>query len=525
MRYGKLSGLALGLGLLLAACGGKNNEAALKQAAEIQKGIEDYLAVMEGPAEVRVLSHEKVTVALPEKGEGFLVTVDGVKLGSKEAGFLQIGQVAYALAAKDAKTYTASDLKIAGLMPFIGVDGKQSGALKLTPGAFAAEWSSELQTFLSLDFTATDLQAADSAGSGADIRAKLLSWKHQGTDKGSGVSDIVGTLGLEGFSAKDTTDGTVAMDKLTGKFSISGLRMAVYLEQVKKLRDVMGRLSAVAEAEAKAATAGADASAQPATPVPAPAQLSDADKKVLADYVRAIPKMFSGFLYQFDIAGLSFTAADGSKPFALGAAGFSFGAGGIDAEKAQIDLGISHDGLALSDPEFNDPLIKAVLPKTGSLALSLTDIPTQKLLDTVADALPNMLVNDPAMAEAGAYMVMGSLTQLLQQSNLKLKVNPSSWTGEVTTLKANGDFLVNPQSVMGAVGTLHLALSGLDELIKLAGDLAQTSPDAGQMIGMLQMLQSMAQRENGSDGKPVDNFKVEVKPTGETLVNDKPLPF
>ena len=523
MRYGKLTGLALGLGLLLTACGGgKNNEAALKQAAEIQKGIEDYLVLMEGPADVRVFSHEKVAVALPENGDGYLVTVDGVKLGRKDAGFLQIGQIGYKLVAKDAKTYTASDLKIATVMPFLGADGKQSGALKLTPSKFAAEWSKEIQTFLGLDFQVTDLQAADTTGGGGDVRAKLLSWKHEGADKGGGVSDMTGTLSLEGFTAKDTTDGSVVMDKLSGKFSVSGLKMAVYIEQVKKLRDVMAKLSAIAEANTKAATGGSSASAQPVAPA---SQLAEADQKALADYVRSIPKMFSGFLYEFDVAGLSYKKADGKVPFALGSAGFSLGASGIDAEKTQIDIGIKHDGLALNDPEFNDPMIKAVLPKTGNLAVSLVDVPTQKLLDTVADAMPNMLVNDPAMAEAGAYMVIGSLTQLLQQSDIKLKVNPSGWTADVTTLKADGDFVVNPQSVMGAVGTLNLALTGLDDLMKMATDLATTSPDAGQMMGMLQMLQSMAKRETGGDGKPVDNFKIDVKPTGETLVNDKPMPF
>lgn len=523
MRYGKLSGLALGLGLLLAACGGgkdeaKNNEEALKKAAEIQKGIEDYLVLMEGPAEVRVLSHEKVTVALPESGDFYLVTVDGVKLGGKDAGFLQVGQIGYKLVAKDAKTYTASDLKMATIMPFLGADGKQEGAFKLTPGQFAAEWSSELQTFLSLDFQATDLQAADTAANGGDVRAKLLSWKHQGTDKGGGVSDMVGTLTLEGFTAKETSGGSIAMDKLAGKFSVSGLKMAVYMEQIKKLHDVMAKLSALAEANAKSATEG---SAAPTTPAPA-TQLAEADQKALADYVRAIPTMFSGFLYEFDIAGLAFTETDGKKPFALTSAGFSFGAAGMDADKTQIDIGIKHDGLALSDPDFEDPMIKAVLPKTGNLAVSLVDVPTQKLLNTVADAMPNVLSEDAAMAEAAGKILGNKLEALLRESDLKLKINPSSWTADLVTLRASGDFLVNSKAVNGVVGVLDLALTGLDDLMKQAAD---SSMSAIGSVELLQMLQSMAKRETGSDGKPVDNFKVDVKPTGETTVNDKPLPF
>lgn len=539
MRYGKFTGLALGLGLLLSACGDdkSSQEAAqqaaaqaeaakaeaLKRAADIQKGIEDYLVVVEGPAETRILSHEKVAVIPSDAGDFYLVTIDGMKLGGKEAGFLQIGQIGYKLVAKDAKTYSASDLKLANTMPFVDKDGKQEGALKLTPGQFGADWSSELQTFLKFDFEATDLQASDNAANGGDIRAKLASWHYSGTDKGGGVSDVIGTTTIEGFSAKETTGGAFVMDKLTGNFSINGLKMAVYMEQMKKLQTVMAKLSAAAEAKA-AATDGSTTSAQPSTPAPT-TEISEADQKAVADYVQSIPQMFSGFLYQIDAAGLSFTEADGTKPFAMSSAGLSFGATGVDGAKTQIDIGLKHDGLALNDPEFNDPLVKAVLPKTGNLAISLIDVPTQKLLDSVAKSMPNMLVNDPAMAEAGAYMMIGSLEQLLQQSEIKLKVNPSAWAGEVTAVKADGDFVVNPQSVMGTVGTLNLALTGLDDLIKLATDLASQSPMGTQMMGMLQMLQSMAVRETGDDGKPVDKYKVDVKPTGEITVNDKPLPF
>src|SRR6185369_5658978 len=215
------------------------------------------------------------------------------------------------LVAKDAKTYSASDLKLANTMPFVDKDGKEVGALKLTPGQFDAEWSNELQTFLKLDFQATDLQASDTAARGGDVRAKLMSWKHAGTDKGGGITDMAGTLNLEGFSAKDASGGTFAMDKLTGAFALSDLNMPVYMEQMRKLQAVMAKFSAAAEAEAAAVESST--SAQPTTPPPA-AEITEADQKVVVDYVNAIPQMFSGFKYQLDAAGLNFTEANGTKP-------------------------------------------------------------------------------------------------------------------------------------------------------------------------------------------------------------------
>ena len=37
------------------------------------------------------------------------------------------------------------------------------------------------------------------------------------------------------------------------------------------------------------------------------------------------------------------------------------------------------------------------------------------------------------------------------------------------------------------------------------------------------MIQSMAKREDGSDGKPVDKLKLEVDATGNTMVNGMPM--
>ena len=65
--------------------------------------------------------------------------------------------------------------------------------------------------------------------------------------------------------------------------------------------------------------------------------------------------------------------------------------------------------------------------------------------------------------------------------------------------------------------------TGTHDLIALANSLAQTSPDAAQAIGVLQMVQGLAQRETGADGKPVDKFKVDFPETGSVTVNGKPL--
>ena len=106
---------------------------------------------------------------------------------------------------------------------------------------------------------------------------------------------------------------------------------------------------------------------------------------------------------------------------------------------------------------------------------------------------------------------------------MKLTVAPSGLNAEVMQLDATGAFDVKPEAAMGVVGALDVALHGLDEAMKLANEAAQSSPNAAQIVGGLAMIQSMAKRETGSDGKPVDRLKLEVDAAGDAKVNGMSL--
>jgi hypothetical protein len=92
----------------------------------------------------------------------------------------------------------------------------------------------------------------------------------------------------------------------------------------------------------------------------------------------------------------------------------------------------------------------------------------------------------------------------------------------MTEVKADGGFNVTPQSVFGAVGTLNVAWSGLDDVMALA-QANPADPSAQDIIGVIGMLMQYAQRGTAADGKPIDTFRIDLKETGELLVNDKPM--
>jgi hypothetical protein len=217
------------------------------------------------------------------------------------------------------------------------------------------------------------------------------------------------------------------------------------------------------------------------------------------------------------------TDPQGGSTVQIAQGGMAFGVKGIDTDKAQASFSIKHDGLAVNDPMFEDALAKALLPKSGNLSLVATDIPVPSLVEGVAQALPELTSADPQVAQGGQFMMMGALMSALSKSTLKLNIEPSAIETEQAKLSADGEIKLAMETPQKAVGVVNFALLGLDNLIGLASGLAEQSPDAQQAMGFLSMLQALAQRETGADGKPVDKYKVDLTETGAVLVNGKPL--
>jgi hypothetical protein len=239
--------------------------------------------------------------------------------------------------------------------------------------------------------------------------------------------------------------------------------------------------------------------------------------------VRGFPKLMSAYGYDFTAEGLTVTDAQGGETVRLATGGMALGLKGIETDKAQANFSIRHDGLAVNEPMFEDPMAKALLPKSGNLALVATDIPVPSLVEGIAQALPEMTSADPQVAQGGQFMMMGALMAALSKSTLKLDIEPSAIETEQAKLSADGEIKLAMETPQKAVGVVNFALLGLDNLIGLAQSLAAQSPEAQQAMGFLSMLQGLAQRETGADGKPVDKYKVDLTETGAVLVNGKPL--
>lgn len=503
-RLGRIA-LAIGFGGLLAltACGDKGPDKT-QTATDLKTSVEGQLKLLEGAQAQKVVSHTAVNVT-PQDDGLYLVSIEGLKLQPSPEGYLDIGTVSYLAKPKDEKTYEVSGLKLAETMPFKGPDGKDRGRLTITTKAFSGLWSRELGVFQKIDGEFVDIGATDDAG--GDMRMADARFSGTLADKGGGVFDSVGNLVLSGFTAKDMGQGAFGISDIHVDAKYDSLKIADYQAAVHKYQELTVKQMALID----------QAGANPAQP---PA-LSPEDQKAMADAITAMAASVKGGDFKIAFSGLKYSEA-GNDPFSLGSLTLGTTIDGINQDKASLSFEIAHQDLVITSPDTASPVAQATLPRSGSLTLKASDVPSKDLLKVLADNLPGVLSSDVTMAEANATAMVVALEAVFQTSGAKIEIAPSQLLSQLVELKADGDFSVTPQAAFGVVGGLNVAIRGMDDLVALA----QKTPDdydAQQAMSSVGMLQQYSAREQGADGKPVDKFKIEVNEQGQILVNGKPM--
>lgn len=497
---GGLAGLLM---LAVAACDkGPDREAV---AAQLKADVEAQLKLIEGSTTEKVVSHSAVTVT-PADDNRYEVAIEGMKFQPSPEGYLDIGTVSYVAIPKDEKTFDVTELKLAPEIPFKGPDGKDQGKLAMTSKAFDGQWSRELGAFLKLTAEFADIVATDNKG--ADARIDTVKVSNEMTDKGGGLFDSTGNATLGGLTIKSTDGaGAFSLAETVIDAKYAEIKFAAYQAAAKKYQELMLKHVAAVDAAAKA-------NGQP--PV-----ISEEDQKAMTAAVTEMAAAIKSGDFKMAFKGMRYSEG-AEAPFTLDQLGLGFGVDGINQEKASLTFDLSHQGLAINTPEASTALAKAVLPRSGNLGIKVTEIPSKDLTKVLADNVPGMMSTDVAVAEANGMAMVAALQAVLQTSGAKIEVTPTAVTAEATELKATGAFNVQPQAIFGVVGALDIAMTGLDAVMALA-QANPTDPSAQEVIGMVGMLMQYAQRETGADGKPVDKFKIDVKETGEMLVNGKPM--
>jgi hypothetical protein len=499
-RLGR-SFLALAVGGLIALAGCERGPDKAQTAAELKSGVEEQLKKLEGTSARKVLTHSAVNVT-PQDDGTYLVSIEGLKIQPAPDGTLEIGTITYLAKPKDEKSYEVSDLKVPQTMPFKGLDGKEKGKLTITTKAFSGLYSKELGAFQKLNGEFADIGATDDKG--GDVQVASAKFSASLTDKGGGVADSIGNVVLSGFTARETGGGVFAIAETRVEGKYDSMKLADYQAAMITYQELAVKQAALVE----------QGTAQPAS-------LTPEEQKAMTDAINTMAASVKGGDFKIALKGLKYSEA-GEEPFAMGGLNLGMLIDGINQEKAAFNFDIAHQDLVIVSPETSSPVAQATLPKSGNLALKITEIPSKDIVKVLADNLPGVAAADAAMAEANATAMLVALQAVLQTSGAKLEVAPSQLLSQLVELKADGNFNVTPQSMFGIVGGLNVAIRGLDDLLSLA----QQTPDdydAQQAMGSIGMLQQYAEREQGADGKPVDKFKIEVNESGQLLINGKPM--
>ena len=439
-RAGRVAGMTAMVGLLLAGCSKGPDRAQV--AADLQKNVEDYLVQIEGPQDKRIVNHGSVKVS-PQQDAGYLVSIDGLKIGAPGTDYLDVGAITYVLTPKDDKTYDASNLTIPGDMQIKGSDGQPGGDLKLATKAFSGTWLRDAQSFTKLDLELADLVLTDPAHGSAKMAG--ATFNIDSTDKGSGLFDQNGKLVLTGIDVADPTDGHIAIKEVDVTSMIQGLKLMDYAAKLKAMREAMAKPATPAPS-ASASSSTTSSTNQDTTTGDAAASPSPAEAAI-RDFASALPSLLSTFGTDFHITGLSYQAADQSSSFDMGKAGFALTASGFDQPKATVKFSIDHDALAVHGAEAENELTQALLPANGALIISLNGVPTKDLTSLFADAAVAFGHSDPAAMEAQSALLFARLQQLMQQDGVSITIEPSHLTSAATNVDATGQFAVQAGAV------------------------------------------------------------------------------
>jgi len=238
-------------------------------------------------------------------------------------------------------------------------------------------------------------------------------------------------------------------------------------------------------------------------------------KEFLAELGRvfdATPKLFDDFGITYGLKGLDVTPGTGDvNRVSLDSSGFGIGIAGLakDASTFRITFDLAKLGID-PVPEFGQ-----FVPHTATIDLALTNLPNQALLQ----ALTSMLQSSATLGPDQAAEIAGAqLQQALLNSNGAFEIRSFKAVSPLTGVDLTGTFKPNPKAPFLVTGDARLVVTGLEDALEAA----KAAPDGQEMVQGLTVLQTMGAQET-VDGKPARTYKLEIRETGEMLLNGTDL--
>jgi hypothetical protein len=470
--------LIVGLLLLvgLAGCADKRAEQAKALEAELKAKLAEAAPAGGAPG----LLYDTLTLTpAAQEADGFRGEITGLVLDFGADGKLPLGEASFTLKPEGDDLRHYSDLKlpetIAAKFP-----GGSDFTLKLAGFGGTATWSNAYATWVDADIA---LGRVDFAIPSEKVTVGLESagYKLASKDTGEGRVDQIGSF-VASKIAFDSPDASGTAGKIAVDATITGARMAELVKLNAEYRKALVEKNLAALGE------------------------------VLGKMSRAL----GGFEVRFAAEDTMQKDPVADESFALANSSFTVGMQGLDGAQSGIRIGFDYGGLAFAEPVDPADDFGMILPTAMRLNLDFAKVPTEKLIELAASSASETGGDSTDALQLAGMMFMMGLQGALAEAGTELHIADSLVkTAEAETNLA-GLFVMDPQAVMGATGTIELKVAGFDKLAVRIERLA--APEFADW------LRQAAKEEAAADGSKLAVFEVALAPDGSITVNGQPFP-
>ncbi|HSR72112.1 MAG TPA: hypothetical protein VLL72_07000, partial [Kiloniellales bacterium] len=236
------------------------------------------------------------------------------------------------------------------------------------------------------------------------------------------------------------------------------------------------------------------------------------------------------FVEQFGLSGLNMSGPGGEPLFALDSAEISLKGEGLNEGFGTGSFGLRFGGLVTPDQPAAGDSMREIVPHSGGIIVTAHRLPLQEIWTVVMQSASMAAMNpsQPGQPDAFGAMVGIQMLAAIQRAGTSLTLDRLFSESAAAGVSVEGKIEPQPGSALGFTAKGEARITGLDRLIELAqqdanpqGATPQGAP--GMPLGMLTRLKEIGRRQQGSDGKAVDNYEIELTARGEFLVNGEPF--
>jgi hypothetical protein len=457
-------------------------------AQAIRRRLEQYFKVYGA-----YLGLDEVRVA--ERGEGYDVDLVGVRYPLDEGLYVDVGRLSFALDPMEPKLYRLTNVRIPDKMVVRNQLGADVGYAALNLRRLTGVFSTAIQNFIQLDALVEDLRLALSQ-EGTAVQLLTLAATVESERDGNGLWQMIESLRGSGLRIGEATLGEFAIEEFDFDGKVDAVDFAVWE-------------SALTEFEAAAAGGS-------------PNDLLNA---MLSVFIRGEFAFYKGLDVGAAFRGISLA---GFPAFTLDQFGFRLSAEEAGKGLSKGRFALAHSGLALADgadAELNP--FPDLTPEASSLDIAVERFPSRLTMKAFGDLL-SAAVEAESRHQQDSNMLMAMMGQklltdlrlVMAKVGTTIRFQNTSMVTRAARADLSGELRADASSLLGAVGGLDLRVSGLARIVEALA--AEEGGDQGQP-GLIEVLRSIAKREQDAGGAPVDSFRFDLTPQGSVTVNGVPM--